>query len=295
MNISRRNGLGAALLVSPLVALGPLSTLAAKQQRAVTLETPFPRFRVGFSKDWAIPKVKTVTLLPFDTNLLQESADFTLMPDNMIRVNRTGLYRALLGIDWVAQQGFDIDRRMIGIRRKKVGAPGGVWLQDDRLGSIDTPGSNAPATARYQGSWFPGNIPFGGSVSTEVTVANAGTVNIGDTALASHTGISDSKIGESANSTLVLQARVVDKDRVRVTISNPSISGGIVVPQGELRVLAMSTVDTRGESNDAWNVLNCPLEILQEGEMIYGVCRILVPGDFIQATNTTFIQLERFA
>lgn len=294
MNPNRRN-FGAAILFSPLVALGPLSSLAAKQQREQALEPAFPRFRAGFSHDWAIPKVKTVTLLPFDTNVIQESTDFTLMPDNMIRVNRPGRYRALLGIDWVAQQGFDIDRRMIGIRRKKVGSPAGVWLQDDRLGSIDTPGSNAPTTARYQGQWFPGNIPFGGSVSTEVLVTNAGTVNIGDVALASHTGISDAKVGESANSSLVLQARVVDKDKVRVTISNPSISGGVVVPQGDLRVVAMSTVDTRGESNDAWNVLNCPLEDLQAGEMIYGVCRILVPGDFIQATNTTFLQLERFA
>ena len=259
--------------------------------------TPFAirRARFGITEDFYLPKAKMVTLVPFTKVVFQESSDCTLQANGMVRINVAGLYRVVLGLDWVAQNGTDIDLRLYGIRRKRVGAPPEPTLKDDRLASADIPGSDAPRVGRYQGTWSPGVIPLGGIVSTEVSVVPLGVASIGDVVMASHTGVADAAIGSQAVDALIVQAKVVGADRVRVTIYNPSMAGGVAVPTGDLRVVAMNAVESRGESADAWQVVHTASEVLKAGEMIYAVGRNKgMANDFIQATDTTFLQIERF-
>jgi hypothetical protein len=232
-----------------------------------------------------------VTQLPLSVTTLQEGTDVTLQSNGRILINTSGQYRVILGVDWVAQNDTDVDRRMIGIRRW----PGSLPNQDDRLASVDIPGSNPPFMARYQGEWAPGTIPQGGVASTEVTVKPAGVVHVGDMAIVGHTSLKDQVIGADAVNTLILQARVVAPDTVRATLYNPAIAGGVQVPAGTLNVIAMNATETRGESNDGWQVLHTATEDLMAGQMVYAVVRSRMSGDYVQATRTTFLQIERFA
>jgi hypothetical protein len=149
--------------------------------------------------------------------------------------------------------------------------------------------------ARYQTEWTPGTIPFGGVVSTEVTVAPQGVVGVGDMAVVGHTRITDQALGSEAVNALVLQGRVVGPNRVRVTLYNPSVTAGVHVPSGILNVIAMNATQTRGESNDGWQMLHTATEDLAAGQVIYAVVRSRMNGDYVQATKTTFLQIERFA
>lgn len=272
---------GAALLALPAVG-------AHAGFRGASI---IPRARFTIPGDFVLPKSETVTPLPLGVTLMQESSDVTLQPDGRVLVNTSGQYRVILGIDWVAQNNTDVDRRMIGIRRW----PGALPNQDDRLASVDIPGSNPPFMARYQGEWTPGLVPMGGVVSTDVVVTPSGTVNVGDMAIVGHTRIKDQTLGVEAVNGLVLQARVVAANKVRVTLYNPSVVGGINVPSGTLNIIAMNATETRGESNDAWQMLHTATEDLAAGQMIYAVVRSRMTGDYVQATKTTFLQVERFA
>lgn len=102
-----------------------------------------PRSRFTISSDFVLPKSGTVTQLPLSVTSMQESDDVTLQGNGRILINTSGLYRVILGVDWVAQNDTDVDRRMIGIRRW----PGSLPNQDDRLASVDIPGSSPPHTA----------------------------------------------------------------------------------------------------------------------------------------------------
>jgi hypothetical protein len=270
-----------------LLAL-PASAARAGQRASASI---FPRARFTISGDFVLPKSETVTPLPLSLTLMQESNDVTLQPDGRVLINNSGQYRVILGCDWVAQNDTDVDRRMIGIRRW----PGALPNQDDRLASVDIPGSNPPFMARYQGEWTPGLVPLGGVASTEITVAPAGTAKVGDMAIVGHTRIKDQALGSEAVNSLILQARVVAADKVRVTVYNPSVAGGINIPSGTLNVIAMSATETRGESNDAWQMLHTATEDLAAGQMVYAVVRTRMTGDYVQATKTTFLQIERFS
>jgi hypothetical protein len=274
-------GGGGALLALPAMAAGA----------GVRGTSIIPRARFTISKDFVLPKSETVTQLPLSVTTMQESNDVTLQADGRVLINTPGQYRVILGVDWVAQNDTDVDRRMIGIRRW----PGSLPNQDDRLASVDIPGSNPPFMARYQGEWTPGVVPFGGIVSTEITVAPAGTVKVGDMAIVGHTRIKDQSIGAEAVNGLVLQGRVVAPDKVRVTLYNPYVTAGVNVPTGTLNVIAMSATETRGESNDGWQVLHTATEDLAAGQMVYAVVRSRMTGDYVQATRTTFLQIERFS
>lgn len=279
VGISRRFLLGGAAVA--LGAGAPMSAVAA-----LALPT---RSRFSIATDFVLPKAETVTLLPMTVTNFQEAPDVMLRADGRLQVQIPGLYRITLACDWVAQAGHDIDRRMIGIRR----APGHLPNQDDRLASVDIPGSDPPTMARYQGEWTPGTVPLGGIVTTEVTVAPAGVARVGDHALASLSRLKDSIVGAEAVNGLVVQARVVAPDRVRVILYNPIVAAGINIPVGALNVIAMNAVDTRGESNDAWQVLHTATEELAAGQTIFAVLRSRVKGDYVQATQSTFMQIER--
>lgn len=52
---------------------------------------------------------------------------------------------------------------------------------------------------------------------------------------------------------------------------------------------------TRGESNGGRQVLHTATEDLMAGQVVYAVVRSNTSGDHVQATRTTFLQIERFA
>jgi hypothetical protein len=66
------------------------------------------------------------------------------------------------------------------------------------------------------------------------------------------------------------------------------------VPTGTQNIIAMNTAGTRGESKDGWQVLRTAAEDLAAGQVIYAVVRSRMTGDYVQATRTTFLQIERF-
>lgn len=281
---------GQASKTRRLLLGGTAASLAAGVpiQAAAAVALP-SRSRFSIAADFVLTRAEWVTQLPLTVTNFQEAPDVVLRGDGKLQVQVPGLYRITLACDWVAQMGLDMDRRMIGIRR----APGHLPNQDDRLASVDIPGSDPPTMARYQGEWTPGTVPLGGIVTTEITVSPAGVARVGDLALASHSRIKDSIIGADAVNGLMVQARVVAPDRVRVILYNPIVAAGITIPVGALNVIAMSAVDTRGESNDAWQVLHTATEELAAGQTIFAVLRSRVKGDYVQATQSTFLQIER--
>ncbi|MFZ5550565.1 MAG: hypothetical protein ACOZJX_17850 [Pseudomonadota bacterium] len=282
-------GAGIALLGSAV----PVPGQAARRRAA---EDTITRSKYGLQADFYIPKANVVTQIPLDVVRFQEGGDASLLADGMVGINTPGLYRICLGLDWKAQAATDIDTRMYGIRRKTASDTGPPSLLDERLASVDVPGSDPPRLGRYEGAWAPPVVPLGGHVYTEVTVGPNNVNSLGDFALASLSTATDDKIGIDAAVALQLQARVIAKNRVRVILSNPSIAGGIAIPPGTLKVLALSATATRGGSEDAWNVLMTPLTRLAAGERIYIAAKNLgVANDYVQASvNSTFLQLERY-
>ena len=71
-------------------------------------------------------------------------------------------------------------------------------------------------------------------------------------------------------------------------------SAAVSVPEGTLNVLARSTTLTRGESADAWTVLQTPAVLLYAGESVFGIWKSKTPGDYLQTTNQTYVQIERW-
>lgn len=254
------------------------------------------RNRYGITADIYIPKVNTVTQIPLDVTRFEEAPFCQLRPDGMLGVLERGLYRVLLSLDWKAQAGTDIDLRMYGIRRKLASDPGGPLLSDERLASYDVPGADSPVAARYSGTWAPPVVPLGGVVFVDVTVATPGqSVVPGDVAQAALAAAVPSRIGTEAALALQVRAQVIARNTVRVMLSNSQVAGGIQVPEGTLNVLAQSTTGSRGDSEDAWNVVDTPMTELFPGDRLYIAAKNLgVNNDYVQATPATFMQVERF-
>jgi hypothetical protein len=285
----RRQWLGGGTFGAMLAALGTQAEAASESASLRVI-----RGRYSLSQDLTLPTANTVTRVPWDVVTFQEGDDFSLLSDGKVRVEKKGLYRIALACDWAGQHGVDIDLRMIGIRRHRPGGKRIPPFFDDRLASVDVPGSDPPQMARWQGTWDPGQLALGAVISTDVAVSPGGVANVGDVALASHDQITDLAIGAAAVNALIMQARVVAPNTVRVTLYNPTVAAGINIPNGMLNVVAMSAVATRGESADAWQVLHTASEHLDLGDMIYAEVKSKCGGDYIQATRTSFLQIERW-
>lgn len=281
---------------------------AAGGAKAGTLPTyGVTRARYGTAVEAFLPTAGDFYVLPLSVVNFQDksggTSDSTLNADNTITINTSGLYRLCLCVDWPGQHGVDNDLRSYGIRRRKAGAlkiavtPDLIKVPDtdQKLATQDVPGSDPPQTVRYQGAWTPGVIPLGGMVSTDVVMPTAGIVTAGDLALASHTAISDNAIGVVAATALIVNAKVIGADKVRVSLFNPTIAAGINVPAGTLQVVAMNSVETRGESADAWTVLNTATEQLNVGDTLYAVFMSKTPGDYMQTSESVYLQVERWA
>jgi hypothetical protein len=234
-------GIGAASLAT--------SALAAPHAAALL---PIVRARFGLPADWT-PVYNEVNIIPWTTTLFNEGVGCTLEADGRFLVRTPGLYRIALGCDWVAQQGTDIDLRKIGIRRKRPGAGAGAGFlppidkSDDHLASVDVPGSDPPRMARYQGSWSPGLVAHGAMITARVTVSPPNIGGPGDLAFASHSMLCDAGVGAAGTDALIVGAKVVAPDTVRVSLYNPLQQEGVTVPAGALNVVVMSCTTTCGE------------------------------------------------
>ncbi|HJV68120.1 hypothetical protein [Ideonella sp.] len=278
---ARRRLLGGAAAGLALVLTG-LPAQAAARSRA--------RYRLA--GDFGVP-ANTFGLVPWTVTVFQTGSDVTLQPDGKVLISASGLYELVFCADWDAKSGNDIDLRKIGIRRQALGQPDEPMEAHERLGFIDLPGSDPPAMARYQGAWAPPALGPGQFASTDVSVAPAGLVAPGDTVVASHTSISSARLGDEALTALIVHAKVIAADTVRVTLYNPGVAAGIAVPAGTLRVVAMSSVRTRGSNGDAWMLLHTASTRLDTGDRVYGLIEHKVDGTLLQATKSSYLQIDR--
>jgi hypothetical protein len=279
----RRRLLGAAAGLA-LAATGAPVNAAASGARA--------RYRLA--EDFAVPP-EAFGLVPWDVTVFQTGSDLSLQPDGKVLINTTGVYELVFSSDWDAKSGNDIDLRKIGIRRQALGQPDMPMEAHERLGFLNIPGSDPPAIARHQGAWTPPTIAAGRGVSIDVSVSPAGLVAPGDPVMASHTSISSARLSDEALSALIVQAKVIAPDTVRVTLINPGIASGITVPAGTLKVVAMTGVQTRGSNGDAWMVLHTASTQLDAGDRVYGLMQHRVEGTLLQATKSTYLQIDRIS
>lgn len=280
-----RRLLGAGALGATGAALG----LAATPAQAASRRT---RARFRLEQDYALPP-DTFGIVPWRSTVFQSGADVSLQPDGKLLVNTAGVYELVFSSDWDAKSGNDVDLRKIGIRRQALGQPDEPLDDHERLGFVNMPGSDPPAMARYQGSWAPPSLALGGMASVDVTVAPAATVFPGDSAQASITSISRAQLPDEALTALMVQAKVIAPNTVRVTLYNPIVAAGIQVPAGTLRVVAMSSTRTRGSNGDAWMVLHTASVQLDAGDKVYGLIEHKVPGTLLQATKSSFLQIDK--
>jgi hypothetical protein len=274
--------------------------------------TVMPDGSQGGIQTLSLPKASDVFLLPAKQVVCPATQGaWTLQPDGTFLVNQTGLYRMSMSIDHPAQggakrgssnpNGFDIDMRSLSIGMLPAGTPlTGVRVGDGldiqktvytRLAAQNIPGSDSPAVVRA-------SIAFGGATVDptlgayiDVSLPETGIIVPGDTVTASLTSLTDA-IGVAANNAITVTARVLAPDRVRVFVDN--VRGGVpvAIPAGVLNVMAVSQTKSRGQSFDGWTVLNTPTVLLMKGETVFFGWGSEVPGDFLQFTFMTWMQLE---
>jgi len=251
-----------------------------------------------------LPHANLVYLLPLSVTTFNESDDVTLMNGGTLMINKTGLYRISICLDWKGQDGKDIDLRYIGIGRIPQGTSlngtldGGLLNINsttyDRLAVADLTGTDSPVHVRGTYDWQPGVLAVGKSVSKVVILPQAGLIDVGDTVQASLTSMADVILGAQGNAALDMSARVVAPNTVRVVIENRRGTAPVGLPAGKLNVLATSSTLTRGESADAWTVLQTPSVLLYAGEQVFGIWKSKTPGDYLQTTNQTYVQVEHW-
>ncbi len=313
----RRLLLGTGGVALALGAAGSAQATAGGTPRPTTPVYAISRTRYSTSASTFLPTTGDTYVLPLSQVVLTDgNLDSTLKADNTITINNAGNYRVMLAVDWNSGKGHDAALRSAGIRFRPagapplVGAPGGALTPiadtDTHLASVDLPGSATPKTVRLPapplGShstgtpfpWTPGTIAVGASASVDVTMPIANIVAPGDVALASLTSITDALIGADAVAALMITARVIAQDTVRVTVLNPSISPSVTIPQGNLQVLGMSAQQITGGSGEARTVLSSTTQALNPGDTIYTVFSSSSPGDVLQSSAEMYVEIERF-
>lgn len=287
MKLSRCHGpeaLRRRLVLASAAALAPWPAWALSRLDS--------RARYRLSADFAAA-VDEVVRVPFDLTGFQSGADLALQPDGKVLVKTSGLYEVTLSIDWDLKAGRDIALRQTGIRRQRVGQPDEPLDGHERVLYGDLPGSNPPEQARAQTAWDPPDIAKGAVVTLDVLVSPAGTVKPGDLAIASHSQVKSGALPANALDALIVQAKVIDEDLVRVSLYNPSVAEGIRIPAGTLNVLALSATRLGGGSGDGWHPLHSPSVVLEAGDRLYATVRHHVAGSLVQATKMSFLQVDR--
>lgn len=274
--------LALAAVAAPAAAFGP-----AQNRRS-------SRGRFRLAQDFATPPY-ALAIVPWAAVEFQAGTDFTLQPGGKVLINTKGLYEITFSCDWDANYDTDIDLRKIGLRLQRAGQPDYPTTDHERQGFLNIPASDPPKMARYQGGWAPPHLALGAMVTYDVTVSPPGVVAPGDTAIASHTRVADGWMPPADVGALMMQAKVVGPDTVRVTLYNPTVAAGIDIPAGTLKVVAMSSSMIRGASGDAWAVLHSASVELDVGDRIYGMIEHKVEGTLLQATRSSFMQVDRLA
>jgi len=286
---ARRRALGAGALA--LAAIGAPAGAAVRPAGAPL------RARWRLHGDFVLSMEHT-NLIPFTQTVFDEGTGCTLEADGRVRIDAAGLFRVSLRTDWVAQAGLDIDLRKVNIRYQPAtrdGRPPPIRESDERIAAADTPACSVPRMARLQVAWEPGTLVPSATATLQLTLAAPTPIVPGDLVFVSHSALCDACIGQAATDALQLQGRVVGPNTVRVTLSNPFTRDAVVIPAGQLNVLAMTSVFTAGESTDAYQTLHTATEPLQAGERIYASCYSHTPGDYLQSTKATWLQVERLA
>ncbi|MFO1336752.1 MAG: hypothetical protein U1F53_00705 [Burkholderiaceae bacterium] len=272
------------------VVLGVAAALSPWAAQALSRLDSRGRYRL--KADYA-PAYDGVVPVPFDLTDFQSGDDLALQPDGKVLVKASGLYEVTLSIDWDLKAGRDIALRQTGIRRQRAGQPDQPLEAHERVLYGDLPGSNPPEPARAQTAWNPPDIALGAVVTLDVPVTPAGTVKPGDLALASHNQVKIGVLPPNALDALVVQAKVIADDLVRVSLYNPSVAEGIRIPAGTLNVVAMSALRSNGGSGDGWHPLHGPSVQFEAGDKIYATVRHHVAGSLVQATKMSFLQIDR--
>src|SRR5262249_50867752 len=153
---------------------------------------------------------------------------------------------------------------------------------------------DSPTHVRGSWTWTPGTLAPGQVATTTLTLPQTGLIGVGDLVSVAHTSLNDATIGVDANTALDIEARVVGPDQVRLFGENRRGTQPVTVPGGTLNLLASSATTTRGESEDAWTVLQTPTVLLYAGEQIFGLWRSDTANDYIQTTTQTYLQIERW-
>lgn len=255
-----------------------------------------------------IPLPGVVFAVPLTVTEFDESGGsrFSLTDDGTITISQTGLYQLTMNLDWPGQEGVDVDLRKILLFRATVGtAPPRRTLNGvtpvpsnhpyHAILASDVPASDAPRYARSTVTWKPGTLPVGGYASIEVALAGPSYAVVpGDAVEVGMGALTDANLG-FANAGLLLSARVVGKNIVRVMIENRYNTVPVTVPSGKLNVLAHSTVVSTGNSSDAWTTTTSAVRLLEAGEKLFPCVRVGTPGDYIQVDNMSYVQITAFA
>ncbi len=281
-----------------------MASVCASAARPAVKGPPFKPTRARFAlpANTAIPKSSnSVYVTPFGGAALFNDGDVTMNNDYTITVNTTGLYLVALAFEWQDAANGQAGLRINGISHSTPANPPGQFVpgkltivqgKNDRLGQFDTSSTNSAKTSRYQGLWKPGTIGKNAVASIDVTVATRGVVKLGDVAMASHSAITDA-LGDGA-AALIVTAKVVAADTVRVSIYNSSHVKSITVPKGALQVVAMTAVSQTGDAPAGRSLLLSATETLNAGDILYGTFKSTVAGDTLLNTPNTFIQIERW-
>lgn len=282
----------------------PPAAAATGSTMAVT-GVPLPtRARWVLSQTWAIPKSSNnVYVTPFGGAPVFNDGDVTMNRDYTITVNTAGLYIISLAFDWADNPNQQVGLRINGLERTVAASPPGqfkagqltiVTTKNDRIGQYDVSGSNFAWTSRYTGTWKVGIVGKNSIVSQDVTLATPGIITLGDVATASLTSI-DAALGLDAVAALVVTAKVVGPDTVRVSIWNTSQTSSISVPSGTLNVLAMASQAMTGDAPLGRSLLMSASEQLSAGDLLYATFKSTQGGDQLLASPNTFIHIERWA
>jgi hypothetical protein len=259
----------------------------------------------------ALPDAEHLFMIPLTRVVFDEAdgARCQLQGDGVLTVLRDDLYELTANMDWPAQprssgqDGFDIDMRKLEILRAPVGVrppaytPGqvtGVGNSKgyDRLATHDMPGSSAPNAVRGTFAWQPGSIAPGSMAYFDVTLASGSFAPVvGDLARASLDTLSDALLG-ARNVGLLMSARIVAPNVVRVVIENRYGSDTVVVPSGHLNVMAESAVASAGNNGDSWCYLGSGPVYLLAGEKIFMAVRSSSLGDYLQIDNGSFLRVS---
>jgi hypothetical protein len=283
--------------------------------RPTTPTYAISRTRYTTSASAFLPTAGDTYVVPLSQVVSTDNTDSTLHANNTITINHAGNYRIMLAVDWSSGKGHDGALRSSGIRLRPAGrppivaAPGGMVTliadTDQHLATQDLPGALTPQTVRLPepiiGSqsiftpfpWTPGTIAAGSFKSVDVTMPIVNIVAAGDVALASHSAITDAVLGAGVVAALIVSARPIAQDVVRVTIVNP-LSTPVTIPTGDLQVLCMSATLLTGGSSEARTVMSSVTLPLRPGDTIYTVFRSLMPGDVLQASSEMYVEVERF-